>query len=145
MTVKNNSQLVIYQTEAGETKIDVRFQDETVWLNQKLLSDLFQVTVPTVNEHIRKIYEEGELEPDSTIRKFLIVQKEGGRQVSRKVDFYNLDMIISVGYRIKSRIATHFRRWATPAAKNLFIKRFLDFQKFLLSRFAAIYFVTVTY
>jgi hypothetical protein len=124
MTVKNNSQLVIYQTEAGETKIDVRFQDETVWLNQKLLSDLFQVTVPTVNEHIRKIYEEGELEPDSTIRKFLIVQKEGGRQISRKVDFYNLDMIISVGYRIKSRIATHFRRWATRHLREFIVKGF---------------------
>ncbi|KKR34488.1 MAG: hypothetical protein UT66_C0023G0011, partial [candidate division CPR2 bacterium GW2011_GWC1_39_9] len=99
---KNNpeSQLIIYKSEDGQTKIDVRFDGETVWLTQKLLAELFQVTVPTINEHIKNIYQEGELSKDSTIRKFRIVQNEGGREVERDVDFYNLDLIISVGYRV---------------------------------------------
>ena len=109
MTEKNNSQLVIYQTEAGETKIDVRFQDETVWLSQQLMAELFQTSIPNINMHIKNVFDEEELSPKGTIKKFLIVRSEGGRQVSRKVDFFNLDMIISVGYRIKSRVATHFR------------------------------------
>ena len=110
---KNNSQILIYQTEGGKTKIEVRLENETVWLTQKLLAELFQVGVNTVNYHIKEIYSEGELMPEATIRKFRIVQKEGKREVSRTVDFYNLDMIISVGYRIKSHVATRFRQWAT--------------------------------
>ncbi|KKS09449.1 MAG: hypothetical protein UU65_C0002G0227 [candidate division CPR2 bacterium GW2011_GWC1_41_48] len=100
-----NSQLIIYKSEDGQTKIDVRFDGETVWLTQKLLAELFQVTVPTINEHIKNIYQEGELSKDSTIRKFRIVQNEGGREVERDVDFYNLDLIISVGYRVNFRKA----------------------------------------
>jgi hypothetical protein len=93
------SELLIYQTEDGPTRIQVRLEDETVWLTQKLMAELFQKDVRTINEHIRNIYEEGELAPEATIRKFRIVQTEGTRQVSRKVDFYNLDVTISLGYR----------------------------------------------
>ena len=120
-----NSQLIIYQTEDGKIKIDVRFQDETVWLSQKLMAELFQVSVPTINEHIKNIYEEAELSPKPTIRKFLIVQIEGARQVERLVDFYNLDMIISVGYRVKSQVATRFRQWATQRLREYIVKGFV--------------------
>ena len=108
---KPDTQLLIYQTEDGETKLEVRLEDETVWLTQKLMAELFQVTIPTINEHIKNVYNEAELGPETTIRKFRIVQKEGKRKVSRAIDFDNLDMIISIGYRVKSRVATHFRLW----------------------------------
>jgi len=87
---KPNTQLLIYQTESGDTKIEVRLDDETVWLSQKLMAELFQVGVNTINYHVKEIYNEGELLPEATIRKFRIVQKEGKRKVSRSVDFYNL-------------------------------------------------------
>ena len=119
---KNKSQLIIYQTETGETKIDVRFQDETVWLSQQLMAELFQTTIPNINMHIKNIFDEGELSKNATIKDFLIVQKEGERQVKRKIDYYNLDMIISVGYRIKSRVATHFRQWATRHLREYIVK-----------------------
>ena len=111
--ISGKSRFLVYEAEDGQVKIDLRLEDETVWLTQKLMADLFQVTVPTINEHIRNIFNEGELIPDTTIRKFRIVQKEGLRNVTRVVDFYNLDMIISVGYRVKSHVATRFRIWAT--------------------------------
>ena len=94
--------MIIYQTENGQTKIDVRLENETVWLTQKLMAELFQTTVPNINIHLKNIFEEGELEPGRTIKDFLIVRPEGNREVSRNIDFYNLDDIISVGYRIKS-------------------------------------------
>jgi hypothetical protein len=105
------SNILIYQTEGGKTKIEVRLENETVWLTQKLMAELFQVTIPTINEHVKNIYNEAELGSEATIRKFRIVQKEGKRNVSRTLDFYNLDMIISVGYRIKSHVATRFRQY----------------------------------
>ena len=119
------SQFLVYEAEDGQVKIDVRLADETVWLTQKLMADLFQVTVPTINEHIRNIFNEGELIPDATIRKFRIVQKEGQRNVTRMVDCYNLDMIISVGYRVKSHVATRFRIWATQRLREYIIKGFV--------------------
>ncbi len=125
MTDKNQSQLIIYQTEAGETRIDVRFQDETVWLSQQLMAELFQTTKQNISLHIINIYEDQELLPQATVKEFLTVQKEGSRQVRRKVEFYNLDMIISVGYRIKSRIATHFRQWATRHLREFIVKGFV--------------------
>ena len=97
-----SSQILLYQMEDGYSRIEVRLEDETVWLSQKLLAELFQKDVRTINEHIKNIYAEGELEPEATIRKFRIVQTEGKRQVSRSIDFYNLDIIIAVGYRIRS-------------------------------------------
>jgi len=118
------SQILLYQTEDGQTRIEVRLENETVWLTQKLMADLFQKDVRTINEHIQNIYEEGELSPDSTIRKFRIVQPEGTRQVSREIDFYNLDVIISVGYRVKSHRGTQFRIWATQRLREYIIKGF---------------------
>ena len=118
------SELILYQTEDGKTKIEVRLQDETVWLSQKLMAELFQVSIPTINEHIKTIYGDGELEAEATIRKFLIVQTEGSRQVKRPVDYYNLDMIISVGYRVNSIRGTQFRIWATQRLREYIIKGF---------------------
>ena len=118
-------QFLVYEAEDGQVKIDVRLEDETVWLTQKLMADLFQVTVPTINEHIKNIFNERELSPDATIRKFRIVQKEGQRNVTRMVDFYNLDMIISVGYRVKSHVATRFRIWATQRLREYMVKGFV--------------------
>lgn len=123
--MENNTQLLIYQTEGGQTKIEVRLEDETVWLNQRVLAQLFQVTVPTINEHIKNIFSEGELEAGPTIRKFRIVQQEGKRQVARNVDHYNLDLIISVGYRVKSHVATKFRQWATKQLREFLVKGFV--------------------
>jgi len=122
---ENNSQIIIYQTESGETKLDVRFQDETVWLTQKLMAELFQTSVPNINMHLKNIFEEGELEENRTIKNFLIVQKEGSREVKRKQVFYNLDAIISVGYRIKSNVATKFRQWATGQLREYIVKGFV--------------------
>ncbi|MEZ5196287.1 MAG: RhuM family protein [Bacteroidales bacterium] len=121
----NNSQFLIYQTENGETKLDVRFQDETVWLTQKLMAELFQTSVPNINMHLKNIFDEGELEEKATIKDFLIVQKEGSREVKRTHVFYNLDAIISVGYRIKSHVATKFRQWATQHIKEYIVKGFV--------------------
>ena len=104
------------------TKIDVTFMDETVWLSQQQMTELFQTSRTNVVEHIKHIYEEGELDEESTCRKFRQVRKEGNREVSRELPFYNLDMIISLGYRIKSKIATNFRRWATERLKEYMIK-----------------------
>jgi len=122
---ENKSQILIYQTENGETKLDVRFQDETVWLSQKLMAELFQTSVPNINMHLKNIFEEGELEENRTIKDFLIVQKEGSRDVRRKQVFYNLDAIISVGYRIKSHVATKFRQWATNQLREYIVKGFV--------------------
>src|SRR5947209_5404299 len=111
--VPGNSQIIIYQNESGEVKLDVRFDGETVWLTQKLMADLFGVDIRTINEHLQHIFREGELGKESTIRNFRIVQKEGSREVAREVAFYNLDAIIAVGYRVNSKRATQFRIWAT--------------------------------
>ena len=112
-TEEPKGELLVYRNEGGKIKLEVRLENETVWLTQKMMAELFQKDVRIINEHIKNIYSEGELEPEATIRKFRIVRTEGRRQVARQVDFYNLDMIISVGYRVKSLIATRFRIWAT--------------------------------
>ncbi|OGW20970.1 MAG: hydroxyacid dehydrogenase [Nitrospirae bacterium GWA2_46_11] len=122
--VPSTGELILYQTEDGKTHIEVRLQDETVWLSQKLMSELFQKDVRTINEHITNIYEEGELHPAATIRNFRIVQQEGARQVARDIDHYNLDMIISVGYRVNSIRGTQFRIWATQRLREYIIKGF---------------------
>ncbi len=119
-----NSQLLIYQSPDGIIKIDVRLEKETVWLTQKLMAELFQTSVPNINMHLKSIYEEGELEEGATIKDFLIVQKEGNRDINRTQKFYNLDAIISVGYRIKSQVATQFRIWATQRLKEYIVKGF---------------------
>ena len=120
----NHGEMLIYQTEDGLTKIDVNMQDETVWLTQQQMADLFQTSRTNVVEHIKHIYDEGELDENSTCRKFRQVRQEGSRDVARKIPFYNLDMIISLGYRVKSNIATNFRRWATERLKEYMINGF---------------------
>lgn len=123
-TNKNQGEIVIYQTDDGDTKIDVRFVDETVWLTQQQMAELFQSSRTNIVEHIQHIYEEGELDESSTCRKFRQVRTEGNRQVVRELPYYNLDMIISLGYRVKSIVATNFRRWATERLKEYMIKGF---------------------
>lgn len=120
-----NSQIVIYKDQNGNVKIDVRFDGDTVWLTQKLMAELFSVTVPNINIHLKNIYDENELTKNATIKDFLIVQNEGNRKISRKVEFYNLDAIISVGYRVNSARATQFRIWATKTLKEYIIKGFV--------------------
>ncbi len=125
MTKNKTGEIIIYQTENGLTQIDVRFEDETVWLTQQQMAELFQTARTNVVEHIKHIYEEGELDANSTCRNFRQVQKEGNRNVTREIPFYNLDMIISLGYRVKSIVATRFRRWATAQLKEYLKKGFL--------------------
>lgn len=122
--MENKGEILLYQSEDGTVKIDVRLENETVWLTQKSMAELFQTTVPNINMHLKNIFDEGELHPEATIKDFLIVRLEGSREVSRKIDFYNLDAIISVGYRIKSHVATKFRIWATQRLKEYIIKGF---------------------
>lgn len=120
----DTNQIIIYQGENGETRIEVKFTGDTVWLSQQQMAELYQTTRPNIVQHIRNIYEDGELEEKATCKNFLQVRQEGTRQVSREIPFYNLDMIISLGYRIRSVIATHFRRWATERLKEYIIKGF---------------------
>jgi len=122
--MKNKSDILIYQSLNGDVKIDVRLQDETVWLTQKLMAELFQVAKSTISEHVKNIYNEKELMLESTVRKFRTVQKEGTREVKRHLDYYNLDMVLSVGYRVKSSVATKFRIWATQRLKEYIVKGF---------------------
>jgi hypothetical protein len=121
---QNKGEIIVYQSEDGRIKLEVRLQDETVWLTQQLIAELFQSTVPNISMHIRNIFEEGELAPEATIKKFLTVRREGNRDVRRELEFYNLDMIISVGYRVKSLIATRFRIWATQRLREYIVKGF---------------------
>ncbi len=122
---ENSNNIVIYQTEDGETKIDVKLENETVWLSQQQMALLFKTSRTNIIEHINNIYLEGELDKISTCQNFRQVRKEGNREVSREIPFYNLDMIISLGYRIKSKIATNFRKWATERLKEYMIKGFI--------------------
>lgn len=120
----NNSELIIYRSEDGKTRIETRLEDETVWLTQAQLGELFQVTPQNITIHLRNIYAEGELDETATCKDFLQVQLEGSRQVTRPRKFYNLDAIISVGYRVHSQIATRFRIWATQRLREYIVKGF---------------------
>ena len=124
MTDIQLSDFILYTSEDGELKIDVRLLDETVWLTQRQLAELFQKDVRTINEHIKNIYEENELDGILTIRNFRIVQQEGQREVTRNVQHYNLDVIISIGYRVKSHRGTQFRIWATKVLRAYIVKGF---------------------
>ena len=119
-----HGEILIYQTDDGQTNIEVKIEDDTVWLTQQQMSELFQTSRTNVVEHIKHIYEDGELDEISTCRNFRQVRKEGNREVTRQIPHYNLDMIISLGYRIKSVIATRFRQWATQRLKEYMIKGF---------------------
>lgn len=121
---EDNGEIIIYSTGDGEAEIDVRFVDETVWQTQQQMAELFKTSRTNIVEHIANIYEEGELDRSSTCREFRQVQEEGTRSVSRNIPFYNLDMIISIGYRVKSKIAINFRKWATEHLKEYLVKGF---------------------
>ena len=120
----NNSEILIYQNSEGNIKIDVRLEEESVWLTQAQLCELFQKSKATISEHIKNVFEEGELDASATVRNFRTVQTEGKREVERAIDYYNLDVIISVGYRVKSPQGTQFRIWATQRLKEYIIKGF---------------------
>ncbi|MDN6311113.1 MAG: virulence RhuM family protein [Psychroflexus sp.] len=113
------SEIILYTTPEGNVKVDIRFEEETFWLSQKKMAALFAVDVRTVNEHLKNIFTSGELDKKATIRNFRIVQTEGKREVQRDIEFYNLDAIIAVGYRINSYSATQFRRCAFGTSKKL--------------------------
>ncbi len=121
----STAEFLIFTAQSGEKSIEARYEDETVWLSQKLMATLFDVEVNTINYHLKEVYKSGEIEEKRTIRKFRIVQTEGQREVAREVDFYNLDAIISVGYRVNSVRATQFRQWATKVLREFAIKGFV--------------------
>ena len=116
--------VILYQTEDGRTRLQVRLQGETVWLSLNQLADLFQRDKSVISKHIRNVFAEGELRPEATVAKFATVQSEGGRTVEREIEFYNLDVIISVGYRVKSHRGTQFRIWATQRLREYIVKGF---------------------
>ena len=121
----NTGRILIYQNEKGDTKVDVYFDGDTIWTSQRTMAELYQVDVRTINEHIADIYADGELEEDRTIRNFRIVQTEGKRQVKREIKHYNLDMILAVGYRVRSNVGIHFRRWASGVLTEYMKKGFV--------------------
>ena len=120
----NTGEILMYQNQDGNIKIDVRLEEETVWLTQAQICELFQKSKATISEHITNVFVEGELQPLTTVRKFRTVQQEGTRQVEREIEYYNLDVTISVGYRVKSQQGTQFRIWATQRLKEYIIKGF---------------------
>jgi hypothetical protein len=124
-TSANSSQFIIYISEDGQTKLDVRFMDETVWLTQALMAELFQTSADNVGLHLKNIYTENELDENSTTEDFSVVRQEGKRQVKRQLKHYNLDAIISVGYRVQSHTATRFRQWATQRLREYIVKGFV--------------------
>jgi len=117
-------EFLLYQTEDGRTRVECRFVEDSLWLTQALMAELFQVKVPTINEHLKTLYADGEIKPEATIRKFLIVRQEGARRVSRNIDHYSLDAILAVGYRVRSMRGTQFRRWATERLSEYLVKGF---------------------
>lgn len=119
------SDFILYTTSNGEIKLEVFLQDETLWLTQKMMAELFDVNIPAISKHLNNIYDEKELEKESTISILEIVQNEGGRRVKRKMEYYNLDAIIAVGYRVNSARATQFRIWATQVLKEYIVKGFV--------------------
>jgi len=126
LAIRNSTaEFLIFTAQSGEESIEVKYAEETVWLSQKMMARLFEVTIPTINEHLTNIYQSQELNEKSTIRKFRIVQNEANRNVQRDIDFYSLDAIISVGYRVNSRRATQFRIWATKILKQFAIKGYV--------------------
>ena len=123
--LSNTGRILIYQNEKGDTKVDVYFSEDTIWMTQKSMCELYQVAKSSVSEHIRHIYEDGELDESATVRKFRTVQMEGTREVTREREYYNLDMILAVGYRVRSNVGIHFRRWASSVLTEYMKKGFV--------------------
>jgi hypothetical protein len=120
----SQGEMLVYQAEDGALKLEVRLENETLWLTQQQMAELFQSSKQNISHHIKAIFSEGELSPEATVKKYLTVQQEGRRNVQRELEYYNLDMIISVGYRVKSLTATRFRMWATLRLKEYIVKGF---------------------
>lgn len=118
------SEMILYQTEDGRTRVQCRFEDETVWLTQALIAELFEIGVNTVNYHLKSIFAEQELSPEATIRSYRIVRSEGGRQITRKIEHYNLEAILAVGFRVRSHRGTQFRQWALGRLSEYLVKGF---------------------
>ena len=118
------AEFLLYETEDGRTRVECRFVDDSLWLSQALMADLFQVSVPTINEHLKTLVADGEIQEEATIRKFRIVRQEGARQVNRQIDHYSLEAILAVGYRVRSPRGTQFRRWATERLSEYLVKGF---------------------
>ncbi len=126
LQIRNSTaEFLVFTQQTGDKSIEVRYEDETIWLSQRMMAELFDVDVRTINEHLQNLFNSNEIEKNSTIRNFRIVQTEGTRQVERNVDFYNLDAIISVGYRVNSVRATQFRQWATQVLKQFAIRGYV--------------------
>ena len=120
LTIKDElTEFLLYTTPAGEVKVEIFLHDETIWLSQKAMAELFEVNIPAISKHLNNIFESGELDKKATVSKMEIVQTEGNRQVKRQKEYYNLDAIISVGYRVNSKQATQFRIWATKTLKEI--------------------------
>jgi len=119
-----NSEIILYQTEDGRTRIQCRFENETIWLTQALIAELFEKDVRTINEHLLNVFDEGELRREATIRKFRIVRTEGKREVAREIEYYNLDAILAVGFRVRSHRGTQFRQWAIGRLSEYLVKGF---------------------
>lgn len=122
--MKESNEIMIYQDENGVTKVNVRFSDEDVWLTQTQFAEIYDTTQENISMHIKNIYNDKELDENRTYKKFLLVRQEGQRQVKRNIDHYNLDMIITLGYRVQSQVATRFRRWATQRLHEYIQKGF---------------------
>src|SRR5271157_290504 len=118
-------EFLLYATEDGRTRLSVRVQDGTVWLSQAAIAELFQTTKQNVSLHLQNVFEDEELRPEATVKQYLTVQTEGGRQVRRLLDHYNLDAILAVGYRVRSIRGTQFRQWATTQLRELLVKGFI--------------------
>ena len=123
--VERNGKILIYQTEKGDTKIDVYFEEDTIWMTQRSMAELYQTSPQNITQHIRHIYADGELDEAATCKKYLQVQIEGERQVQRNPKFYSLDMILAVGYRVRSNVGIHFRRWASGVLTEYMRKGFV--------------------
>jgi hypothetical protein len=135
-----SGEIIIYDGDNGQPRIEVHIENETVWLTQVQLAELFGTTKQNISLHIQHIYKEGELTEEATVKEYLTVQKEGNREVSRQIEHYNLDLIISVGYRVKSQIATHFRQWATARIHEYLVQGFTMNDEFLKNNGGGVYF-----
>ena len=120
-----NSEILLYTSPDGQVQLDVRLQEDTLWMTQQMMAELFQTTVANINVHIKNILQEAELQEEGTIKEILIVRKEGSRNVRRPVNFYNLDMILSVGYRVNTRRGTQFRIWATQRLREYLVRGYV--------------------
>ena len=126
LQIRNSTaEFLTFASQNEANSIEVRFEDETLWLTQQLIAELFQTSIPNISMHIKSIYEDKELEAGATLKNFLTVRQEGTRQVNRNLEYYNLDMIIAVGYRVNSKLATEFRQWATAVLRDFAIRGYV--------------------